>query len=180
MSSDFPPSSIRPILTEVTSLLTSRNETISVAETAAGGIISASLLSVPGASKFYKGGLTLYTLESRIHFAGWTEETRKGYKGPNKEVVSGLAGNVRERLGSTYCLCESGTAGPGASGSEKNRQPDFVALAVATADGIVADEQTTGVGGDRERNMVEFARLALELLKRVIVEGRDISREKKI
>ena len=90
---------------------------------AAGGIISASLLSVPGASKFYRGGLTLYTLESRIQFAGWTEENKKNYNGPNAEVVSGLAKNVRGKLGSTYCLCESGTAGPGGSGVTPNRKP---------------------------------------------------------
>ncbi|KAL8767587.1 MAG: hypothetical protein Q9209_005959 [Squamulea sp. 1 TL-2023] len=170
MASSFPPTTIRPILNEVTSLLTSRNETISVAETAAGGIISASLLSVPGASKFYRGGLTLYTLESRIQFAGWTEEHKKNYNGPNAEVVSGLAKNVREKLGSTYCLCESGTAGPGGSGKEANRQPDFVALAVASDEGVVTNETTTGVGGDREGNMVEFARLGLELLKRAILD----------
>ncbi|KAL8724432.1 MAG: hypothetical protein Q9166_007954 [cf. Caloplaca sp. 2 TL-2023] len=170
MASAFPPSSIRPILNEVTQLLASRNETISVVETAAGGIISASLLSVPGASKFYRGGLTLYTLESRIQFSGWTEEDKKGYNGPTKDVVVGLAKNVRERLGSTYCLSESGTAGPGASGMSRNRMPDFVALAVATEEGALATETVTGMGGDREKNMVEFARLGLQLLKQAIEE----------
>ncbi|KAL8832426.1 MAG: hypothetical protein Q9170_004884 [Blastenia crenularia] len=172
MASGFPPSSIRPILKEVAQLLSSRNETISVAETAAGGIISASLLSIPGASKYYKGGLTLYTLESRIQFAGWTEDTRKNYKGPNKEVVSGLARNVREKLGSTYCLCESGTAGPGASGGSRERTPDFVALAVASAEEMMTEEMETGMNGDREKNMVEFARLGFELLKKAILQKR--------
>lgn len=48
---------------------------------------------------------------------------------------------------------------------------DFVALAVASEDGVVTEETTTGVNGDREKNMVEFARLGLELLKRVISEN---------
>ncbi|KAL8795952.1 MAG: hypothetical protein Q9182_007447 [Xanthomendoza sp. 2 TL-2023] len=172
MPSSFPPPSIRPILNEITSLLTSRNETISVAETAAGGIISASLLSIPGASKFYRGGLTLYTLESRIQFAGWTEDDMKNYQGPTTDVVSGLAKNVRGRLGSTYCLAESGTAGPAAaSGEGGNRMPGFVALAVAMEGGmVVAVEERTGMGGDREGNMVEFARLGLGLLKRAMLE----------
>ena len=89
---------------------------------AAGGIISASILSTPGASKIYKGGLTLYTLESRIAFAGWTEETRKAYKGPTEDVVKTLAENVRGTLGATYCICESGTAGP-TGGDTRNRTP---------------------------------------------------------
>ncbi|KAL8872519.1 MAG: hypothetical protein Q9174_001863 [Haloplaca sp. 1 TL-2023] len=170
MASAFPPALLRPVLKEISTLLISRKETVSVAETAAGGIISASLLSVPGASKYYKGGLTLYTLESRIQFAGWTEETKKNYKGPNKEVVSGLASHVRQRLGSTYCLSESGTAGPGPSGASRERTPDFVALAVATESDVMTEETTTDTGGDREKNMVEFARLGLELLKKTIMD----------
>ncbi|KAL8660571.1 MAG: hypothetical protein Q9202_006425 [Teloschistes flavicans] len=53
-------------------------------------------------------------------------------------------------------------------------------LAVASQDDVVAEEQTTGVGGDREQNMVEFARLGLELLKRVMVEKGDSSKIGKI
>ena len=97
-------------------------DTITAPAKAAGGIISASLLSTPGASGFYKGGLTLYTLESRIAFAGWTQESIKNYKGPTPEIVAGLAENVRGKLGSTYTICESGTAGP-TGGSTKNRTP---------------------------------------------------------
>ncbi len=89
---------------------------------AAGGIISASLLSTPGASSFYRGGLTLYTLASRIAFADWTDENIKNYKGPTPEIVAGLAENVRGKLGSTYTVCESGTAGP-TGGSTRNRTP---------------------------------------------------------
>lgn len=55
----FPPASLRALASEVAGLLASRNETVSVAETAAGGLISASILATPGASKIYKGGLTV-------------------------------------------------------------------------------------------------------------------------
>lgn len=54
----FPPVPLQRIATEVASLLRDRNETICVAETAAGGLISAALLATPGASKIYKGGLS--------------------------------------------------------------------------------------------------------------------------
>ena len=46
----------------------------------AGGLVSAALLSVPGASAYYAGGLTLYTLASRLAFGGWTEADRAGYR----------------------------------------------------------------------------------------------------
>ena len=58
-SNAFPPPELKQAAEEVAALLRERKETISVAETAAGGLISAALLSTPGASQFYKGGLTV-------------------------------------------------------------------------------------------------------------------------
>jgi len=164
MAGRFPPEPLKAIVEEVASLLKARKETISVAETAAGGLISAAILSTPGASGIFKGGLTLYTLESRIEFAGWTLANRDNYKGPSPEVVSGLAENVRGKLKSTYTVCESGTAGPTASGATKNRTPGYVALAVATEKGTVTKEVDTGLAGDRQANMLAFACEALKLV----------------
>src|SRR6185503_5028772 len=48
--------------------LKARGETVMVAESACGGLISAALLAVPGASAYYRGGLVLYTYESRRKF----------------------------------------------------------------------------------------------------------------
>jgi PncC family amidohydrolase len=164
---DFPPSAIRSILEEVTSLLKSRGETISIAETAAGGLISSSILSTPGASKIYQGGLTLYTLPSRIAYAGWTQESIANYKGPTTDIVSGLAKHVRKDLGSTYTLSESGTAGP-TGGQTENRRPGYVALAVDCERGTFTREIKTGLGEDRIANMVQFAFEGLTLLRDVI------------
>ncbi|KAF1963560.1 hypothetical protein CC80DRAFT_498718 [Byssothecium circinans] len=155
MSSPFPPEELRQIIQEVANLLKDRKETISVAETAAGGLISAALLSYPGASSYYKGGLTLYTLESRIAFAGWTQDFIKSYSGPTPEIVAGLAEHTRKTLGSTYTVSESGTAGP-TGGQTRNRWPGYVALAVARDGGVtVTREVETGLDGDREGNMLQ-------------------------
>ncbi|CAF9933592.1 hypothetical protein IMSHALPRED_009412 [Imshaugia aleurites] len=167
MASGFPPPAVHEIVSQVSTLLKERSESVCVAETAAGGLISASLLSTPGASKIFKGGLTLYTLESRIAFAGWTQDHVKSYRGPTEDVVKGLAENVRRTLGATYCVCESGTAGP-TGGNTRNRTPGYVALAVATEKGITTKEVETGLGGDREGNMVAFAVEGLKLLRDVI------------
>lgn len=78
-NSIFPPSSIKPLVEQIAAILTARNHTVCVAETAAGGIISAALLSVPGASAYYKGGLTLYTLASRVAYGGWRNDMIKSY-----------------------------------------------------------------------------------------------------
>lgn len=109
---DFPPPTLKEAAEQVATLLKERKETISVAETAAGGLVSAALLATPGASRIYKGGVTLYTLESRIAFAGWTQHNIDTYDGPTPELVAGLATHVRDTLKSTYCVGEVCVSGP--------------------------------------------------------------------
>ncbi|OGM41880.1 competence/damage-inducible protein CinA [Aspergillus bombycis] len=171
--SDFPPSNLQPLIREVCELLKAKKETISVAETAAGGLISASLLSVSGASAIYKGGLTInmaikvYTLESRIAFAGWTPAHLETYNGPTPAIVAQMADHVRHTLGSTYTVSESGTAGP-TGGTARNRTPGYVAVAVSTAHGTYTREVETG-SNDRQKNMVTFTEESLKLLRDVLV-----------
>ena len=135
----FPPATLRPLLTEISALLAKPGDplagpiSLAVAETTSGGLISAALLSVPGASKWYVGGATLYTKKSRELWGGWGAKDLNDYKcvfsdrgllarlpidrpfirrGPTEDVVAGLASHVRSTLDATYCIGESGTAGP--------------------------------------------------------------------
>ncbi|EOD49540.1 CinA [Neofusicoccum parvum] len=163
----FPPPELKAIAAEVAELLKERQETISVAETAAGGLTSAAILATPGASAIFKGGLQLYTLESRIAYAGWTEDNLKNYTGPTPDIVKGIAEHVRGTLDTTYTVCESGTAGP-TGGETRNRTPGYVALAVSSAAGTATREVETGLGGDREANMQKFAVEGLKLLRDLI------------
>ncbi|KAE9985992.1 hypothetical protein BLS_003014 [Venturia inaequalis] len=141
-SSAFPPEPLAVIAQEVSDLLKEKGESVAVAE-------------------------TLYTLESRIAYAGWTEENLKDYKGPTPDLVAGLAEHTRKTLGSTYVVGESGTAGP-TGGTTKNRIPGYVALAVSSANGTYKRELDTGFGKDRQKNMVGFAVEALTLLRDVL------------
>lgn len=172
----FPPPELLQIVTEISSILKSRKESIAVAETAAGGLISSTILSQPGASSIYKGGLTLYTLPSRIAYAGWTQETIKAYAGPTTDIVSGLAQHVRKDLESSYAIAESGTAGP-SGGSTPNRKPGYVALAVASPRGVFVRELNTGLATDRSGNMVQFAYEAMKLLKDVLLDDPQLQQQ---
>lgn len=138
-----------------------------VSSQVAGGLISATLLSFPGASSYYNGGVTLYTLESRLAFGGWTQDTVKTYAGPTPAVVSGLAEHTRSTLRTTYTVSESGTAGP-TGGTTRNRTPGYVALAVARELGPTVTREVDTGSADRESNMVAFAGAALALLRDVI------------
>lgn len=87
-------------------------------------------------------------------------------------MVSGLARSTRAKLGADFALAESGTAGPRASGEGQNRQPGYVALAVAFGESegdVKTREVQTGLA-EREGNMLEFAREGLTLLRDVLLE----------
>ncbi|KAG8626930.1 hypothetical protein KVT40_005875 [Elsinoe batatas] len=165
----FSPPTLSPLITRLASHLHSATQTITFVETATGGLLSSSLLSTPGASKIYRGGLTVYTLESRLAFAGWTQADLDAYRGPTPSVVSGLARNVREKLGADWVLAESGTAGP-TGGNARNRTPGYVALAVVGEGGTWTREVETG-SKDRVENMLRFAEEGVKFALEV-VEGK--------
>ena len=117
----------------------------------------------------------LYTLPSRLAYAGWTDASIAGYKGPTPAIVTGLAAHTLNTLKSTYCVSESGTAGP-TGGDTRNRTPGYVALAVVKREGgegegtgvrVWTKEVETG-SKEREENMVAFAVEALKLVGQVI------------
>ena len=109
----------------------------------------------------------LYTLPSRIAYAGWTQTNIDNYNGPTPDLVAGLAEHVRGTLEATYVIAESGTAGPTSSGKGANRQPGYVALAVSSAGGTYRCDKETGKK-EREENMLAFAREGLAFLKEVL------------
>jgi len=152
---------------EISELLITRGEKIAVAESSAGGLISAALLSVPGASRYYSGGGIVYTLASRTQLAGVPTESYTNYRGTTPEMLTDLLESMRERLGSDWCVGESGLAGPGAG---RNGAPaGRVAIGVT---GPVTRTELLETGlSDRAENMVEFTTRSLSLLRGAIVEA---------
>jgi len=153
---------------EIASLLTTRGEKVAVAESSAGGLISAALLAVPGASRYYAGGGVVYTLASRTQLAGSDPAMYENYRGTTPDMLASLAESMRTRLSADWCIAESGLAGP--TGSSRSAAPvGRTALAVS---GPVArtEIQETGLD-DRADNMVEFTTRALRFLKDAIAEA---------
>ena len=147
----------RELAEAIAARLIERGETAGVAESTTGGLISAALLSVSGASRYYSGGGVLYTLNSRVAMAGVPADEYANYRGTTPELLSSLAERLRERLGATWCIGESGLAGP--TGSRFGAPPGRTMIAVV---GPVkrAEVFDTGIA-DREVNMVAFTTLAL-------------------
>jgi PncC family amidohydrolase len=153
---------------EIASLLTANRETVAVAESTSGGLVSAALLWVPGASRYFAGGGVVYTLKSRTELAGVPAEQYANYRGTTEEMLAALAESMRERLGATWAIGESGLAGPtgGRSGAPAGR----TTVAVA---GPVARTRVFETGSDdREANMGAFTTLALRFFRDALREPR--------
>ncbi|MEE9239747.1 MAG: CinA family protein [bacterium] len=145
-------------------LLKSREETIAIAESSAGGLISSALLSVPGASAYFLGGGVLYTYESRHKLLALPEDAFEGLRPSTEEYALRMARAVRDHLGATWGVGETGAAGP--TGNRYGDAAGHACIAVAGP----ADEAITLETGsaDREANMWAFTNAALELLESTI------------
>ncbi|PRT55890.1 CinA-like protein [Wickerhamiella sorbophila] len=148
------------IAEKVAELLVAKNATVAVSDAACGGLIGAYLVAVPGASKFFVGSRTAYTVKSRLTLSGWSQDEINSYTGPSEEVAARMGRRLRLELGATYVLAETGWAGPSA---DENGQVGSVYLSVAGPTGTVSKKASTGLQ-DRLENMAAFARLALEYL----------------
>jgi nicotinamide-nucleotide amidase len=154
-------SSLAPLLTE-------RKETVAVAESAAGGLISASLLAVPGASAYFLGGGVIYTRAARHALLQLPDESLTGIRASTEAYALLKARTIRARLGATWGLAETGASGP--TGNRYGDAPGHACLAVA---GPRERAVTLETGhGDRARNMRAFATAALELLEAALLESR--------
>ena len=159
-----------PSLTEMASpignLLKERGQTVSVSESAAGGLISAALLSVPGASTYFVGGASVYTQIARRGILRFND-AKAQMQGSTEEYATLAAATIREILDTDWAIGESGAAGPG--GNRYGNPAGYGAMAVVGPSSSSRVVQTGN--GDREDNMWTFAQLALDLLYDTVSES---------
>src|SRR5690349_10268095 len=141
-------------------LLKARNETVAVAESSAGGLITAALLAVPGASAYCLGGSVIYTPQAWKALRDFRPELLGGHRSATEENALIRARLIRERYGATWGIGETGATGP-----TPNRYGDAPGHACIAVSGRVehVTTLTTGVS-DRVANMHSFAAAALTLL----------------
>jgi PncC family amidohydrolase len=155
-----PPIILAPLAATIASRLRERGQTVAVAESSAGGLISASLLAVAGASAYFLGGGVIYTQPARRALLGIADADIAGMRSSTEPYALVKARRVRALLGATWGLSETGATGP--AGNRYGDAPGHACLAVA---GPVERTLTLETGhGDREANMWAFARAALQLL----------------
>ncbi len=151
---------LRASASAIAEKLKERKETIAIAESSAGGLIAASLLSVPGASAYFLGGAVVYTRQARDSLLGISDEDMKGLRSSSEPYASLLANRVRERHGADWGLSETGAAGP--TGNRYGDAAGHTCIAVAGPSSTVLTLETSK--DDRVDNMRLFAARALEAL----------------
>jgi nicotinamide-nucleotide amidase len=149
-----------PLAERIAPILKNRRETIAVAESTTGGLISAALLSVPGASTYFVGGGVVYTGPARRAILDVPDSAFAGIRSVTEELARLLARTARQRFSTTWTISEVGASGP--TGNRYGDPAGHSCIAVA---GPVESAITVETGSaDRLANMRIFAAAALNLL----------------
>ncbi len=155
---------LMPLAEALAARLKARGESIAISESSAGGLISASLVAVPGASNYYLGGATVYTLASRRGLLAIEDADMAGMRASTEAYALLTAKRIRSRLGADWGLSETGASGP-----TGNRYGDASGHACLAAVGTIEVARTLETGStDRAANMRIFAETALRLLLEAI------------
>jgi PncC family amidohydrolase len=167
------PSELTVLAERIGSALRQRGETVAVAEGSCGGLVSASLLSVPGASAYYAGGAVIYTMVANRAFLQGAVPAPPDLRGATAAFALHLARSACTRLEATWGIGEGGAAGP--SGNRYGDPAGHAWVAVSgPSEGAI--HVLTG-SADRQANMVSFAAAALGLLAEHVAAA-DASRDR--
>ena len=149
-------------------LLKERQQNIAVAESSCGGLISAALVSIPGASDYYVGGSTIYTRVAQKGLLSVPDETMEGMRASSEPYALLNARTIRDALGTVWGLAETGASGP-----TGNRYGDSSGHACFAVVGLIEKVITVETGDtDREKNMWVFAKAGLDLLIECLNQSR--------
>ncbi len=153
-----------PLAERLGALLRARGETMAVSESSSGGLVSAALLAVPGASAYFQGGAVVYTGTARTALLGIAGAEMAGLRPSSEPYAALLARTIRARLGTTWGIAETGAAGPGG-----NRYGDPAGYTCVAVSGPIERVGTLRTGSaNRAANMCAFARALLNMLTEAV------------
>ena len=143
---------------QVAGILKKSDHTVAVSESSSGGLISAHLLAIPGASKYFIGSVVLYTRTASEAFINVTDQDLFGIRSATEEYALLNARKVKSLLGTTWGIAETGASGP--KGNSYGDPPGHSCIAIS---GPVEKTITISTNNsDREMNMIDFAKKGLE------------------
>ena len=148
-------------------LLKSKNKTVSTAESCTGGYIAHLITSVAGSSDYFKGSIISYSNDVKQKMLNVSETTLSNFGAVSEETVAEMLKGLLEKLNTDYGIAVSGIMGPG--GGTENKPVGTVWIAVGTSSNHLC--QKFSLRFDRERNIEVAGIMALNLLRKFIVES---------
>ena len=154
---------LHPQSSRIAELLRAQGEKIAVADGATGGLIAASLLTVPGALDFFVGGGVVYSFRARDVLFDQPREAYKGMRGASEDYALLQARSIRDNFHAQWGMAESGSVG---GSSHPTGAPAGQSVAAIVGPGGFEHTQMTQTGSDdRIANMEAFTRAALDALE---------------
>ncbi len=153
---------------EVGLLLKQRNQTLAVAESCTGGLISHLITEVPGSSDYFLLSAVTYANAAKIKVLGVSSETLAAHGAVHETTALEMAQGVRQVSGANWAVSTTGIAGPGGGPTQKKVGTVCIGLA---GPGVADAGQYHFTFDDRSRNKKIFAAMALEVLRRKLAEG---------
>ena len=142
-----------------------RNATVSVAESCTGGLVAERLTSVSGSSRYFIGGVVVYSNNLKTEFADVPQDLIDVYGAVSEQVARALAEGIRRRCGTTLGLGVTGIAGPTGGTAEKPVGLVFHALAGEGGTEVVK----RNFPGDRARVRWFASQQALDMVRRKLM-----------
>ena len=149
----------------VGALLKAKNKTICTAESLTGGKIAATLVSIAGASAYYKGSFVTYNAGTKISMLNVSAKTIEKHSVVSKEVALEMARGAKEKLQTNYAIAVTGNAGPTTDKNDKSLGTIFIAL-VSDSKEVVEE---FNFGQPREKVINRTVSKSLEILQREIL-----------
>jgi nicotinamide-nucleotide amidase len=155
-------------------LLVEQGRTIATAESFTAGGIGANIASVPGASRYFLGGVTAYSNAAKTALLGVKKALIDKHGAVSAEVAEAMAAGARERFGADIAISSTGIAGP--DGGTPEKPVGLFFLGLATPEGVHSVHRQ--VGGEREEIVVRSSALALDFVRRRVAQAPQASRGK--
>ncbi len=146
-------------------LLAESGQSLAVAESCTGGLLSHLITNVPGSSTWFERGLVVYSNAAKTQLAGVEEKILAQHGAVSAQTAQALALGVRDRAPSTYGIGITGIAGP--DGGTPEKPVGTVFFAIAGPEGCRAYHRR--FTGNREQNKLLSAYTALDLLRRILL-----------
>jgi len=152
---------------KVGQLLVGKTQTLALAESCTGGLISHRITRIAGSSAYYYGGAVTYSNEAKMKFLGVQPTTLAKYGAVSEQTALEMSRGIREKTGASIGLSVTGIAGP--TGGSAEKPVGTVWISVAWRNGHEA--RHFQFHGERERIMVGAAQAALNWLRLVLLES---------